>query len=337
MKALKLFGFFAAFAAVISCGGPTYTTDSYVAEESGLNIQKITDESKNAVIGNTFSNAPANFANSSIAGYKKGGMYWGTAKVLSLSDDGQELGYLTVSNRQRNVMVRKATAAGNSVQRTFRDVYDFNLGPDGNIYFTDFVGNGKWQIHSVNAKAGSVMRQLTSNNNDENPVLAKNGRSLFFTRHDNSGVSIWCLDLVDGTMTSCAKGYNVCPIGDGSSEFLCTRNSEEGVSQIWMVNYITGIETLILADKERGFSAPAISPDGKWIAVQGSSKSSKGKIKNLDLFAIRIDGTQFIQLTYHPAIDCNPVWGADGKSLYFISSRGSKDRSFNVWKMRFNL
>ena len=335
MKLFNYFGIFAAVATAISCGGAGITLDSYVAEESGLNIQKITDESKNAVIGNNFTNTPQDFGKTSIGGCRKQGMYWGTAKVLSLSPDGQDIAYLTVSNRQKNVMVRKAAAAGNSTQRTFRDVYDFSYGPDGNIYFTDYVGNYKWQIHSVNAKAGSVMRQLTSN--DDNPVMAKNGHSLFFTRHDNTGTAIWCLDLEDGTLTFCAKGYNVCPIGDGSSEFLCARNSDEGISQIWLVNYVTGIETLILTDKERGFSNPAISPDGKWIAVQGSSKSSKGKVKNIDLFAVRIDGTSFIQLTYHPAIDCNPVWSADGKSLFFISSRASKDRSFNVLKMRFNL
>lgn len=337
MKILNCVGIFAAFAAVMSCGGAGITLDSYVAEESGLSIQKITDESKNSVVGNTFTSTPMNFGRTSIGGCKKQGMYWGTGKVLSLSPDGQDLAYLTVSNKQRNVMVRKATAAGTSTQRTFRDVYDFSYGPDGNIYFTDYVGNYKWQIHSVSAKAGSVMRQLTSNNNDDNPVMAKNGHSLYFTRHDNSGVAIWCLDINDGTLTFCAKGYNVCPIGEGDSEFLCVRNSDEGVSQIWHVNFVTGIETLILADKERGFSNPAISPDGKWVAVQGSSKSSAGKVKNLDIFAVRIDGSQFVQLTYHPAIDCNPVWGPDGKSLYFISSRASKDKSFNVWKMRFNL
>lgn len=336
MKLINCLGIFAAFAAAISCGS-SITLDSYVAEESGLNIQKITDESKNAVCGNNFVYAPANFGRASTGGCKKLGMYWGTQKVLSLSPDGADIAYLTVSNKQRNVMIRKASAAGTSTQRTFRDVYDFSYGPDGNIYFTDYVGNGKWQIHSVNAKAGSVMRQLTSNNNDESPVMAKNGHSLFFTRHDNTGAAIWCLDTEDGTLTFCSKGYNVCPIGDGSSEFLCARNSDEGVSQIWLVNFITGIETLVLADKERGFSNPALSPDGKWIAVQGSSKTSSGKVKNLDLFAVKIDGTQFIQLTYHPATDCNPVWSADGKALYFISSRASKDRSYNVWKMRFNL
>mgnify|MGYP007070209149 FL=1 len=131
MKIFRLLGVVATAAAVFSCGGSKITLDSFVAEESGLNIQKITDESKNSVIGHNFTNAPSAFGKSSLGGCRKLGMYWGTAKVLSLSPDGQELAYVTVSNKQKNVMVRKASATGASTQRTFRDVYDFSYGPDG--------------------------------------------------------------------------------------------------------------------------------------------------------------------------------------------------------------
>ena len=49
------------------------------------------------------------------------------------------------------------------------------------------------------------------------------------------------------------------------------------------------------------------------------------------------DGTGFIQLTYHPADDCCPVWSNDGKYIYFISSRANERDAFNIWKMRFEL
>ena len=31
------------------------------------------------------------------------------------------------------------------------------------------------------------------------------------------------------------------------------------------------------------------------------------------------------------------VWSADGKSIYFLSSRATKDQAYNIWKMNFNL
>ena len=98
-----------------------------------------------------------------------------------------------------------------------------------------------------------------------------------------------------------------------------------------------GKETLIISDKKRGFTNPVLSPDGKWILCQGNSKSSITKAVNLDIFAIKTDGSQFIQLTYHPADDCCPVWSPDGKYIYFISTRANKEKAYNIWKMKFTL
>ena len=195
----------------------------------------------------------------------------------------------------------------------------------------------KVQIGVTNAHSGSLMRQLTNNNLDSNPVVTKDGKILFFTRVDKSGPSIWSLNLEDGALTSCARGYNPSLIGDKNDSFICVRNSTAGVSEIWMVNYVEGKETLILSDKDRGFSNPTVSPDGEWILCQGNSKSSITKKNNLDLFAVKLDGTNFLQLTYHPADDCCPEWSADGEYIYFISSRANKNDYFNVWRMKFNL
>lgn len=109
------------------------------------------------------------------------------------------------------------------------------------------------------------------------------------------------------------------------------------MSEIWMVNYVLGQETLILSDKNRSYTNPSLSPDGQWIVCVGNSKSSISKKNNLDVFAAKTDGTEIVQLTYHPANDCSPVFSKDGKSVYFISSRANKDEAYNVWKMRFDL
>ena len=100
---------------------------------------------------------------------------------------------------------------------------------------------------------------------------------------------------------------------------------------------MNGQETIILSDKERGFSNPCLSPDGQWIVCEGNAKSSVNKKQNIDIFAVKIDGSNFIQLTYHPADDTCPVWSADGKSIYFLSARATKDQAYNIWKMNFNL
>ena len=320
-----------------SCGTKQFL-DTYVPEESGFNVMKITDETANTVLGcTTYGGFSGLFANSSFGGSKKSKYYWATGKLLDVSPDGTEMAYLNRSNKQDNIMIRRSNAQGAATQRTFRNVNTFSWGNDNKLYFSDGSSDDHWQICVIDAHKGSLLRQLTNGNIDRDPVVSSDGKLLFFTRYDKSGPSIWSLDLTNGALSSCARGYNPCPVGDSKDKFICVRNNSSGMSEIWMVNYVLGQETLILSDKNRSYTNPSLSPDGKWIVCVGNNKSSISKKNNLDVFAAKTDGTEIVQLTYHPANDCSPVFSKDGKSVYFISSRANKDEAYNVWKMRFDL
>lgn len=211
---------------------------------------------------------------------------------------------------------------------------DFGWGSDDNLYVSESLGLDEAKISSIDAHKGSAMRQISSNNYDMNP-MSKNGKVIFFTRLEKNGPSIWSFNKETGELINCARGYQASPISD--EEFLCTRNSKDGNSEIWLVNYINGQETLIVSDKAKGFSNASLSPDGQWILMQGNAKSASTKKENLDIFVIKPDGTQLTQLTFHPGADFCPVWGADGKQIYFISSRATKKESYNIWRMNFEL
>lgn len=311
------------------------TEEEYVVEESGLNVTKITDESLNSVVGPlTGKRTYSSFAKSFISGSKKGGLVWHPVRTLAMSPDGSELAYLTRKNKQDNVMVRRSTGAGASTQRTFRNVIDFCWGSDDNLYISDYIDGENSKIGSVDAHKGAIMRQLTSNNLDRNPATI-DGKIVFFTRVESNGPMIWSYNTENGELVSCARGYQAVPVSD--EEFLCVRNSTDGNSEIWRVNYVNGQETLLVSSKDQGFSNPSLSPDGQWILLQSNAKSTSTKKQNLDIFVIRPDGTQLTQLTYHPSDDMCPVWSSDGKSIYFISSRGTKDGAYNIWKMNFRL
>nr|WP_321570866.1 hypothetical protein [uncultured Duncaniella sp.] len=71
--------------------------------------------------------------------------------------------------------------------------------------------------------------------------------------------------------------------------------------------------------------------------VTGSSISEKDKNINTDIYVVRTDGTNLTQLTYHPGNDMSAIWAPDGRSIFFLSQRGSAKRVFNVWKMSFEL
>jgi len=106
-------------------------------------------------------------------------------------------------------------------------------------------------------------------------------------------------------------------------------------SEIWRFDTEKGTEEL-LSDQTMSFSSPQVSPDGKWILVTGASRTADG-IWNTNIFVVSSDGTNFTQLTYHPANDLSAIWSANGKSIYFASQRGTEDGRYNVWRMNFSL
>lgn len=52
--------------------------------------------------------------------------------------------------------------------------------------------------------------------------------------------------------------------------------------------------------------------------------------QNTNLFACHTNGTQLVQLTFHAADDIIPIWSWDGRSISFISQRGSLVASANI-------
>ena len=315
--------------------------EAYAPQESSLNMVKITDESNNSVTAGSSSYINKYQVQSSIkspVGVCAKSMYrWFTHKTLAISPDGKKLAYVTRSNGQDNIMVRSTSSQGMATQRTFRNVHSFSWGNDGKLYFSDLNGNNLY-ISAVNAEQDSMMTQLTNGNVvDTEPVISSDGKMLFFTRQADGSPSIWSLNRENGTLTSCARGFNPCLIPGNNEAFYCTRNASNGRSEIWYVDYVKGQESLILSNENTSFTNPQLSPDGKWIACVGNTQSAISKRENLDIFVVRTDGSNLTQLTWHPSADTCPVWAKDGRSIYFISARANKNESYNIWRMNFNM
>ena len=336
-------GVFASMA-LASCvsSSPQYL-EMYSPEESGLNLIKITDEANGSVVGWSAVPLPKNtyaiYANLQCGFNKEKRIRWDSYPHLQVSPDGTKLAFVTIADNQYNIMVRNTNSQGISTQRTFRNVVGgFAWGNDGKLYFGD-ANRPNYYISSVDAEKGSIMTQMTSGTvDDSSPSLSSDCNILYFTRWvANYGPSIWALNKKDGTLSSCARGFNPCAIPGDNESFYCARNSTSGRSEIWHVNYVKGQESVILSDVNHGFTNPVLSPDGKWLLVVGNATSSISKKEDLDIFVVRTDGTQLTQLTYHPARDMSPAWSRDGKSIFFISSRANKELKYNIWKMDFRL
>jgi Tol biopolymer transport system component len=115
-----------------------------------------------------------------------------------------------------------------------------------------------------------------------------------------------------------------------------SRNINSRRSEILRFNTENGTEELILSDRDKSFSSPQVSPDGRWILVVGINKTTDG-LWNSDIYVVSSEGTNLTQLTYHPGNDLSPIWSTDGRSIYFVSQRDTKGGAYNVWRMNFSL
>ncbi len=77
-------------------------------------------------------------------------------------------------------------------------------------------------------------------------------------------------------------------------------------------------------------SDPQPSPDGGWVAYVLRSTDLEADRGRTDLWMVALDGSSQRRLTTHEAGDFNPRWAADGKSLFFLSTRSG---SSQVWRL----
>ncbi|MFP2929128.1 prolyl oligopeptidase family serine peptidase [Pyxidicoccus sp. 3LG] len=82
----------------------------------------------------------------------------------------------------------------------------------------------------------------------------------------------------------------------------------------------------------RRLSGPRPSPDGKQLVFALRSTDMEANRGRNDLWLLNLDaeGAAPRQLTSHPDSDSDPIWAPNGKSVFFLSSRGG---SSQVWRL----
>jgi len=75
---------------------------------------------------------------------------------------------------------------------------------------------------------------------------------------------------------------------------------------------------------------PAASPDGKRVAFALRTTDLEANKGRTDLWMVGADGAGLRQLTFSPENESSPRFAPDGKSIYFLSTRGGTSA---VWRL----
>jgi dipeptidyl aminopeptidase/acylaminoacyl peptidase len=93
---------------------------------------------------------------------------------------------------------------------------------------------------------------------------------------------------------------------------------------------------LTLDDHSRivGVGDPQRSPDGQWVAYTVSTIDAEKDRRNTDVWMVKWDGSEQLQLTSSPDSESSPRWSPDNKYLAFVASRGTEEekrRGGQIW------
>lgn len=294
-----------------------------VPQEKGLQLVKFTSDNDYVCMPKVIRN--------------RKGAQWYTNRIIDISPDGADIAFISDrGNGTSNVFIKSLTDKGGATQRTNRgSVVDFSYSPDGKqICFAESKGK-KNQIFTTETSGNFVCRQITSGEMDYSPVFTPKKDIILFARQEANDVSVWGYDTSKGQLSSYTSGMNPEPSKDGKYIYMARNNN--GLGEIWRIDLDNGVEECILSNSEQSFYSPTLSPDGKILAVVGSTKLEDGSTVfwNTDIYTVDVNGSGLRQITYHAADDLSPAWSSDGKSIYFVSQRGSSEGKANIWQLTY--
>jgi dipeptidyl aminopeptidase/acylaminoacyl peptidase len=79
---------------------------------------------------------------------------------------------------------------------------------------------------------------------------------------------------------------------------------------------------------------PQRSPDGAWVAYTVTTIDAEKDRRNTDIWMVKWDGSEQLQLTSSPDGESSPRWSPDNKYLAFVASRGTdeeKKKGGQIW------
>ncbi len=260
------------------------------------------------------------------------------------SPDGQRIAFAT--ERHSDPYGRTAQselwvvelAGGQPKRLSEGDAMQPTWSPDGQAIafwgLRDFSGGGSQREIGVIDAEGRKSSWVTDDRAvDWSPVWSPDGGSLTYISDRGGSANIWRIDLdpESGLPTGSPRPLTapsrlvsrIAISADGKQLVFTDENVSSNVARVELDSENgTGLPESVTRGSSEFIQAQA-SPDGEWVAF----RSAGGKE---DLYVVRADGSDLLQLTDDSAKDRQPNWSADGERILFYSDRTGR---YEFWVM----
>jgi len=198
---------------------------------------------------------------------------------------------------------------------------DPSLSPDGNSVAYSSDQSGKFEIYVKQLAPGSREIQLTSNGQQNFlPAWSPDGRHIAY--ESRVGHGIWLVPALGGVPKQLTD-FGSWPAWSHDGAFIAFQSGEENAlppSTIWIVPSAGGTPKQItqMGNPEGGHGYPAWSPDGSRIAFVAEDYLRS----YLWTVSVKGDDPKRVgPLDLRPSV-ANPIYAADGRSIYFAGQVG---------------
>lgn len=157
----------------------------------------------------------------------------------------------------------------------------------------------------------------------QRPAWSPDGTMLAFSRHENSGIFLFVLEIESGSERRLTDRkdaeYDAVWSPDGKRlafSFVKTSPNQGDLEVYTIAADGTDLKPLAVTMNTLSHEeSPGWSPEGRFVAFTSTRDG------NQELYAAGADGSQPRRLTNHPAIDAHPAWSPDGKRIAFATGQ----------------
>jgi eukaryotic-like serine/threonine-protein kinase len=206
-----------------------------------------------------------------------------------------------------------------------------SLSPDGQslVYASRLSGN--YDIYSKRVGSRKIFNLTEGSAAQESqPALSPDGKRIAFRRTNPDGSGGICVmsETGESVRPLTPLGFNPAWSPDGK-EIICAESSVENFSRrqthsrLWIINAQTGESRIF-------FEGDAVQPNWSPNAHRIAYWSFNEETSQREIWTIPAVGGEPLAVTSDNFVDFSPVWSADGKHLYFISSRSG---TMALWRV----